>query len=171
MKNSLFLLGILPGLLTGGCGVYSFTGASVSPDTRTITIPTFTDRSANSPPYLAQTFSEKTREYFLRNTSLNLSPAEGDLRLEATITQYSLSPVAPSGTGTGLERAAQTRLTIGVRVKFTNARNKEQNFDQVFSFFQDFSQSQSFSGVEKELTETISDQIILDVFNKSVANW
>ncbi len=171
MRNKIFGIGVLACLFLAGCGVYSFTGASVSPDTRTITIPTFADRSANSPPYLAQTFSEKTREYFLRNTSLSLSPAEGDLKLEATITQYNLSPVAPSGTGNGLERAAQTRLTIGVRVKFTNSRNKEQNFDQVFSFFQDFAQTQSFSGVEKELTETISDQIILDIFNKSVANW
>lgn len=93
--------------------------------------------------------------------------------IEATITQYALSPVAPTGTagGTGVERAAQTRLTIGVKVKFTNSKNKEQNFDQAFSFYADFEQNRSFSAIERELIETISDQIILDIFNKSVANW
>ncbi len=70
-----------------------------------------------------------------------------------------------------MERAAQTRLTIGVKARFINSKNKEQNFDQVFSFYADFDQTKSFAAVEKELIETISDQIILDIFNKSVANW
>lgn len=160
-------------LLLSGCGVYSFTGASISPDTKTISILNFGDRSTSSPPFLAQTFSEKTREYFQRNTSLALVNKEGDLQMEGNIVQYSLSPIAPSAVpgGGGLERAAQTRLTIGVKVRFTNTRNKEQNFDQQFSFYADFDQAKSFASVERELIETISDQIILDIFNKSVANW
>jgi len=167
------LLVLLISCFTAACGVYSFTGASISPDVKTISILNFTDRSTTSPPFLAQTFSEKTREYFQRNTNLGLVNREGDMDIEATITQYALSPVAPTGTagGTGVERAAQTRLTIGVKVKFTNSKNKEQNFDQAFSFYADFEQNRSFSAIERELIETISDQIILDIFNKSVANW
>ncbi len=155
------------------CGVYSFTGANISPDTKTISVLNFADRTTTSPPFLAQTFSEKTREYYQRNTNLSLVNREGDMNLEATITQYALSPVAPTGTpgGTGVERAAQTRLTIGVKVKFTNRQNKAQDFDQSFSFFADFDQNKSFASVERDLIETISDQIILDIFNKSVANW
>lgn len=133
----------------------------------------FADRTTTSPPFLSQTFAEKTREYFQRNTNLSLVNRDGDLNLESTITQYALSPIAPTGApgGTGVERAAQTRLTIGVKVKFTNAKNKEQNFDQAFSFYADFDQNKSFASVERDLIETISDQIILDIFNKSVANW
>jgi hypothetical protein len=153
------------------CGVYSFTGASISPDTKTLSVPNFLDRSTASPPYLAQTFSEKTREYYQRNTNLILVNKEGDLHVEGTISQYNITPVAPVGSGTGVERAAQTRLTIGVQVKFTNSKNKEQNFDQSFSFYQDFDQSKTLTSVERDLIETISDQIILDIFNKTVANW
>jgi hypothetical protein len=133
----------------------------------------FSDRSTTSPPFLSQTFSEKTREYFQRNTSLSIVNKDGDLNMEGTITQYALTPIAPTGSpgGTGVERAAQTRLTIGIKVKFTNLKDKEQNFDQQFSFYADFDQSKSFATVERELIETISDQIILDIFNKSVANW
>lgn len=153
------------------CGVYSFTGASISPDTKTISVPNFLDRSASSPPYLAQTFSEKTREYYQRNTNLSLVNRDGDLNVEGTISQYSITPVAPTGTGNGTERAAQTRLTIAVKVKFTNSKNKEQNFDQSFSFYQDFDQTRTLTSVERELIDVISDQIILDIFNKTVANW
>jgi len=168
LKNSLLLVFI--SALLSSCGIYSFTGASVSPDTKTISILNFDDRSASGPTFLAQAFSEKAREYFQRNTSLGLVNRDGDLNLEGSITQYDLSPIAPVA-GQGVERAAQTRLTIGVKVRFTNSRNKEQNFEQVFSFYQDFDQSKSFSTVERDLIETISDQIILDIFNKSLANW
>ena len=170
MRNKWFLLLLLLPVLLSGCGIYSFTGASVSPDTKTISILNFDDRSASGPTFLAQNFTEKTREYFQRNSSLSLVNREGDLNLEGSITQYNLSPIAPVA-GQGVERAAQTRLTIGVKVKFTNTKNKEQNFDQAFSFYQDFDQSKSFAAVEKELIESISDQIILDIFNKSLANW
>lgn len=168
MKNS--WLWLLIGFILNSCGIYSFTGASVSPDTKTISILNFDDRSASGPTFLAQAFSEKAREYFQRNSSLALVNREGDLNLEGSIIQYNLSPVAPVGSQ-GVERAAQTRLTIGVKVKFTNSKNSKQNFDQTFSFFQDFDQSKSFASVERELIETISDQIILDIFNKSLANW
>jgi len=169
--HTLFLI-LLPWIFSG-CGVYSFTGASISPDTKTISILNFSDRSTTSPPFLAQTFAEKTREYFQRNTNLSVVNKEGDLNFEGTIAQYALTPIAPTGApgGTGIESASQTRLTIGVKVKFTNAKNKEQNFDQQFSFYADFPQSTSFASVERDLIETISDQIILDIFNKSVANW
>ncbi len=169
LRNRLLLVFI--SALLSSCGIYSFTGASVSPDTKTISILNFDDRSASGPTFLAQAFSEKAREYFQRNTSLGLVNRDGDLNLEGSITQYTLSPIAPVAGQGGVERAAQTRLTIGVKVRFTNSRNKEQNFEQVFSFFQDFDQSQSFSTVERELIETISDQLILDIFNKSLANW
>ncbi len=168
MKNN-WILVLFP-LLLSGCGIYSFTGASVSPDTKTISILNFDDRSASGPTFLAQAFSEKTREYFQRNSSLALVNKEGDMNLEGSITQYNLSPVAPVG-AQGVERAAQTRLTIAVKVRFSNTKNKEQNFEQVFSFYQDFDQGKSFASVERDLIETISDQLILDIFNKSLANW
>ncbi len=175
MKNNPFLFAfwLLSLCFLTGCGVYSFTGASISPDVKTISVLNLADRSTTSPPFLAQTFAEKTREYYQRNTNLGLVARDGDLNLEGTITQYALSPIAPTGApgGNGTEQAAQTRLTIGVKVKFTNSKNPLQNFDQMFSFYADFDQSKSLATVERDLIETISDQIILDIFNKSVANW
>jgi len=168
LKSRLFWI-FFPFLLSS-CGIYSFTGASVSPDTKTISILNFDDRSASGPTFLAQAFSEKAREYFQRNSSLALVTREGDLNIEGSITQYNISPVAPVA-GQGVERAAQTRLSIGVKVKFTNNKDSKQNYEQVFSFFQDFDQRQSFASVEKDLIESITDQIILDIFNKSLANW
>ena len=175
MKNNRFLFSVwlVSICFLTGCGVYSFTGASISPDVKTISVLNLADRSTTSPPFLAQTFAEKTREYYQRNTNLALVARDGDLNLEGIITQYALSPIAPTGApgGNGAEGAAQTRLTIGIKVKFTNNKDPLQNFDQMFSFYADFDHSKSLATVERDLIETISDQIILDIFNKSVANW
>lgn len=153
--------------LANGCGVYSFTGASIAPDVKTITITNFADRSTLSPPTLSQRFSEKLREYFQRNTNLSLVKEQGDLRLEGQIVDYSVKPVAPQGN----DIAANTRLTITVKAKFTDIKHKENDYEQTFTFFKDFPQTQTLSSVEGQYIEDITDQIVLDIFTRSVANW
>ena len=154
-------------LLFSGCGIYSFTGTNISPDVKTISIANFIDRSGLGPPYLSQRFSEKLRDYFQRNTNLSLVRQKGDLQFEGNVTGYALSPVSP----TAQETAAYTRLTITVQVHFTNLRDETQNLDQSFSFYKDFPAATSLQSVEQGYIEDISDQIILDIFNKTVANW
>jgi hypothetical protein len=154
-------------LLFNGCGVYSFTGASIAPDVKSISIENFIDRSSISPPALSVIFSEKLREYYRRNTNLALLNEGGDLHLEGQITEYNVRPVAPLGN----DVAGSTRLTIAVKAKFTNKKYPENDFDQTFSFFKDFSQNQSLSQVEAQFIDEITDQLVLDIFTKSVANW
>lgn len=150
-----------------GCGIYSFTGTNISPDVKTVSIQTFVDRSGGGPPNLSQTFSEKARDYFQRNSGLSVIGKDGDLQLEGAITGYQLSPVNTSAS----EVAEQTRLTITVQVKYINLKDETQNFENSFSFFADFPRSANLSTVEAGLIDQISDQIILDIFNKTVANW
>ena len=150
------------------CGVYSFTGASLSPDIKTLSILSISDRSGSGPAILGQTFTNKAQQYFQSNSSLTLIPKSGDLQIEGNITSYTLSPIAPTGT----EVAAKTRLTITVQIKFTNLKDPDQDFDQSFSSYSDFNQNQVLTpSVETTLIETISDQILLDIYQKTVANW
>lgn len=150
-----------------GCRVYSFTGTNLSPDIKTLSIQNFVNVSGGGPASLQQTFSEKARDYFQRNTSLALVQQGGDLQLEGSIVGYELSPLPPSSN----DVASQTRLTMRVKVTYTNTKDDEQSFDENFSFYADFPSNQSLSSVEPDLINTISDQIILQIFNKSVANW
>ncbi len=159
-------------LSLGGCKYYSFTGANISPDIKTISIGNFVDRSGGGPPTLSQLFTEKARDYFQRNTSLSGVSSNGDLQIEGSITGYSLTPIAAQASNPNQpDVAAQTRLTITVMVKYANTKDTEANFEQPFSFYADFPQATPLASIQNQLIETISDQIMLDIFNKTVANW
>ena len=160
-----------------GCGVYSFTGANISPNVKSISIQRFNDEIGTGPPNLSQLFTEKIRDYYQQNTSLSIVPTEGDLQIEGSIVGYQLSPMAPRASGSqqfeNTDIAALQRLTITVRVTYINTQDDSFDFDnQSFSFYQDYDpERQDFNSIESELVEFIYDQIVLDIFNATVANW
>ncbi|MEZ4902912.1 MAG: LptE family protein [Spirosomataceae bacterium] len=153
--------------LLAGCGIYSFRGSTLAPDIKSITVVNFNMATAGGPANLALQFNEKIKEYYQRNTNLALLPSNGDLILEGTISGYEVTPTAP----TANDQAAFNRLTVTVQVKFTNNKDEEKNFDQSFSFFKDFPQSQTLNQVESRLIPPILDQLIQDIFNKSAGDW
>jgi len=160
-----------------GCGVYSFTGANISPDIKTISIQTFYDEVGTGPPNLSQLFTEKIRDYYQQNTSLSIVTNEGDLQLEGSIVGYRLTPMAPRASGSqnfeNTDIAALQRLTITVKVTYLNTQDDSYDFEgQNFSFYQDYDpEKEDFNSIEATLVEEIYDAIVLDIFNASVANW
>lgn len=160
-----------------GCGVYSFTGANISPEIKTISIQTIFDEIGAGPPYLSQQFTENIKDYYQQNTSLTLTDTEGDLQLEGSITGYRLTPMAPKSSGSqnfeDTDIAALERLTITVKMTYINTQDDSYDFEnQSFSFYQDYDpEKQDFNSIEAALVEDIYEAIILDIFNASVANW
>lgn len=146
---------------------YSFSGASISSDIKTYSVNYFSSTAVLAPPSLTQTLTEDLKSIFLSQTSLKLAPTNGDLLFEGTITGYDVTPVAVTGT----EVAAKNRLTIRIQVKFVNTKDNKQNFDQSFSRFYDFDNTQSLNAVESSLIREIDAQLVQDVFNASVGNW
>ncbi len=143
------------------------TGASISPEVKTIAIRYFSKTASLGPSSLSQTFTEKLKDKFISQTSLGLVTTNGDLTLEGTISGYSISPQAIQSN----ELAAQNRLTITVSVKFTNIKNEKQNFETTFTHFADYSSTTNISSVEDELIRQINEQLVDDIFNKAVINW
>jgi hypothetical protein len=154
-------------VLTYGCGVYSFTGASISPDVKTVSIQYFPNNAAVVQPILSQQFTEKLKEKFISQTSLALVDNSGDLQFEGAITAYDAAPTAIQGN----ETAALNRLTIRVNVKFTNTKDEKQNFETTFSRYADYDSKLTLSSVEQELISQINTQLVDDIFNKAVVNW
>ena len=68
-------------LVISGCGVYSFTGASISPEVKTISFQDFFNNSPLGPSNMSVLFNEKIKDYFERNTSLTIVDENGDLIL------------------------------------------------------------------------------------------
>ena len=172
-KTNIFYL--LLSITISSCGIYSFTGASISPDVKTISFQNFYNNSPLGPSNMSVLFTEMIKDYFERNTSLILVDEDGDLEIDGTIEDFSLSPVAPTADGgrnsqyfTGL-----TRLTVRVNATYLNNTDDQFNYEnKSFSFYKDFNQNtEELSSNEQEFLEEIFDQIILDIFNASVANW
>lgn len=156
-----------------GCGVYSFTGASISPNIKTISIQTFYNNAPLGPSTMSVTFTEKIKDYFQQNTSLVLVEDNGDLQIEGYIADYTVAPVSANASGNDnqVDFSNQSRITITVFASYVNTQDDEFNFERRFSFFQDHDNSQDLSANEQRYSEIIFDNIILDIFNASVANW
>ncbi|MEQ8582777.1 MAG: LPS assembly lipoprotein LptE [Marinoscillum sp.] len=165
------LLGAL-GILSG-CGVYSFTGASISPTVKTISIQTFFNNATLGPSNMSVLFTEKIKDYYQQNTSLSLVDDNGDLQIDGYIADYTVTPVSATASGNNdqADFSSMSRITITVFASYINTQDDEFDFERKFSFFKDFDNSQDISSEEQALVEEIFDQIILDIFNASVANW
>ncbi|TXK45807.1 hypothetical protein FVR03_11995 [Pontibacter qinzhouensis] len=157
-------------LLTSGCGVYSFTGVNISPDIRTISIQNFENASGEGPANLTQVVTNTFKEYYQRNTNLNMLQREGDLQVEGEIVSFSITPAAVQREG-DFDRASLNRLTLGVKVRFTNTKNSEDDFDQTFSISQDFAQDVDINQIPTTAITQLAERLAIDVFNKSLANW
>ena len=160
-----FIISII--LSLAGCGVYSFTGASISPEVKTVSIDFFPAYAPLAPPIAGQLFTEDLKDIFLSQTNLVLVQTDGDLQFEGAITNYTTAPVAIQGN----ETAALTRVSMTVKVKFTNQKEEGQDFETTFTRFEDFETTTDLSSVEEELLNSINDQLVQDIFNKSVTNW
>jgi hypothetical protein len=116
---------------------------------------------------LSQSFSEKLRDKFLTQSNLSLSKNNGDLQLSGSITNYAVTPITIQGNTS----AAQNRLSITVLAKFVNVKHPDQNWEQSFTNFADYSSSISYEQAESALIEEINDKISQDIFNRALADW
>lgn len=165
-KILFFLISII--FFSESCKIsYSFTGASISPEVKTIYIREFANNAPLIMPTLSQTATEALKDKFVTQTSLQLVDSEGDLNIECEITNYQTQPMAIQGN----DAAALNRLTITIKVKFVNVTDEKQNFDTSISRFADYESSKSLDQVEDELIKQILSEINEDIFNKTVANW
>lgn len=147
---------------------YSFTGASVSPAVKTISIATFpANQTPLAPPNLSQDFTESLKDIFLRQTSLALVKNNGDLLIEGEITGYRQKDEAVAGN----DQSTISRLTITVKVRYTDTKDEKNSYEQSFSNFEQFDGTKTLAEVEESLIESINEKLAQDIFNRSLGNW
>jgi hypothetical protein len=158
---------LLPVILQSCKVSYSFTGANISADVKTFSVYYFPNRAKLINPTLSNDLTEKLKEKLLKQTSLREETENGDLVFEGQITEYDVRPMAIQKE----DMAAQNRLTVGIRLKYTNNKDHEQDFDKSFSAYEDFSSSLSLNDVESSILPEIVDKLLEDIFNATIANW
>ena len=155
-------------LIVHSCGIYSFTGTSIQPEVKTVTINYFEYKALKVNPSLSNQMTEAMQDKFLKLTKLEQVEMEGDIEIIGAITGYDVKATAV----TANESVAQNRLTVTVKVSFVNRKFPEDNFDdKSFSAYQDFDAMQSLESVEATLCEDIVEQLCEDIFNATVAQW
>ena len=159
---------ILLTILLSGCRMsVSLTGGTVDARAKTVAINTFPNNATLVNPTLSQSFTTALKDKIQGQTPLTIVSTNGDYAIEGEITGYTVNPVAIQGNDT----PAMNRLTITVRVRFSNKFNEDQNFDQSFSRYADYYSSQNLSSVEAGLVAEITEALTDDIFNKAFVNW
>lgn len=154
-------------LLLNSCGIYSFSGASIPAEAKTVSVQYFPNNAQLVNPLLSNTITNALNDMFVNQTTLQSVAQNGDLALEGEITGYNTAPIAITGNQT----AAMNRLTVTVNVRFTNKYDESKNFEQSFSQYQDYPSGQDLNAVQDILVEQIVEDLCQDIFNKAVVNW
>ncbi len=158
---------LVSALLVVSCGIYSFTGTSIQSDVKTITIPYVEYKALRVNPSLAGELTEALQEKFRKLTRLEQVDQDGDLELLVEVTGYDVKATAI----TADEQAARNRLTVSVKINFTNHKYPEDDVSQSFSAYEDFDSTLSLDSVESGLCDTIIEKLVEDIFNATVAQW
>ncbi len=167
--NRLTLLAIIAALIAASCTIsYKFNGASIDySKVKSITVADFTNQATLVNPSLVNTFNDALKDAYSRQTRLEQTRRGGDLQVEGEITTYSLTPLSIGADA----YAAETRLTIGVRVRYTNNTNNEEDFERTFSANRTFPSTSTLEDVQDQLCEEMVEEIVDQIFNATVANW
>ena len=158
---------LISALAVTSCGIYSFSGTSIQPDVKTITIPYVEYTALRVNPSLSNDLTEALKDKFRKLTRLEEVDVDGDLELVCNVTGYDVKATAV----TANEMASQNRLTVTVKIEFTNKKYPEDDVNNSFSAYEDFDATLSLDAVESGLCETIVEKLVEDIFNATVAQW
>ena len=156
-------------LLFSSCSIsFKLNGANINyQTTHSISISDFPNNAPMVNPTLSNNLTEYIRDLFQRQTRLQILRKGGDLELEGSIVGYDLSQGAISVDS----YASESKLTIRVKVHFTNNVNPEESFEKEYSAYQTFDASQMLSDVQDELCSIIIKEIADNIYNDTVAKW
>ena len=169
IKLKIVLMTAAVGIVFSSC--YSFTGSSLSPETKTILIKNFPNNAALVNSDLSQDFTMALQNMFLQRTSLKGTSENPDILIEGYISDYSITPTSISSSTIGTTEAAQNKLTITVYVNYENKIEPEKNFNKTFSGEATFSSDLDINAIESSQVRIVNERIINQIFNEIVANW
>mgnify|MGYP005848127335 CR=1 FL=1 len=165
--KSLFLLLLSASIFTGCKVTYSFSGASISPEVKTLSVQYFQNRANLVQPGLSQLITDALIDKCKAQTNLKIVNGLGDVNFEGEITDYNTRPLTVNADA----RAATNRFSITVKVKFTNSVDPDLSYEESFTRYEDYDSSLDLSRVEKDLSDKIVSLIVEDVFNRAFVNW
>ena len=146
---------------------YTLSGASIPVDAKTFSVAYFPNNATMVAPILSSTLTDELKNIFSNRTSLLEVAEGGDFAFEGEITNYTSTTASISSD----DYAVLNRLTITVKVRFTNVVDETKSFNKSFSAFEDYDSTKLLTEVEGTLIPQIVEQIVLDIFQASASDW
>ncbi len=152
----------------GGCALlflsacYSFSGISIGPDVETFYVRPFDNNALNAVPNLEQDLTVDLQDKVRLESRLNLvnESQDPDVIFRGTLVDFRISSEAPQADQT----VDINRLTVTLAIEYINTP-EEKEWKRNFSFFFDFPATTDLASIQDEAIQTISDQLMEDIFN------
>lgn len=149
-----------------GC-VYSFTGASIPADMKTVAIPVFDDISGYTEAGLREILTNSLIQKFIQDNSLQVVDRKySDTILEGIIMALRDEPFVI----TGNEQVNSRRILIQVKVKFIDQRTKKQIWEKSFSQYSDYAVDGGLAAKQQAIQKVI-ENLTEDILIATVSDW
>ncbi|MBK5721524.1 hypothetical protein JGH11_11635 [Dysgonomonas sp. Marseille-P4677] len=167
MKKAILLI-LFATLMTTCTVSYKFNGASINyAETPDIEIRDFQNQALLVYPPLAQVFNERMKDVFTRNTKLKFTSVNPSLEIEGEIVRYDIAPLSVREDNL----ASQTRLTMGVKMRFRNNKNPAEDKEETITAYRDFDSNLMLTDVQESLVDELTKDIVDQIFNATMSNW
>jgi len=155
-------------ILVFSCGVYSFTGSSIPKEAKSVYVKKIANNASLTNPEFSQTLTNSLINRFLNETKLYIKEdSSADLVFEGEILDYTINPMSINSN----ENASQNRLTITVKIIYTDNIIESQSFEKNYTNYADFNSNLDFLEIEESLNNLIIEDLIESVFNDAFSNW
>jgi len=149
-----------------GCP-YSFTGASVPPHLKTISIPIVEDQSGYGDPTLRDQFSQQLLQRFVNDNTLQPGDrSTSDSILEGVITAVKDAPAVVEGG----DQVAKRRISITAHVVFRDLKLRKKVWERDFTQWGDYPSGSGLTQRNEGIAEAVR-KITEDILNETVAGW
>jgi hypothetical protein len=146
---------------------YSFSGINIGKGIETFQVNYIPNNAMIVEPGLNNEVRNELIDRIISRTNLTEAKTDGDLVYEAEITEYSVAPVAMTANQT----ASQSRLTIALKLNYTNTKKEDDNFNKTYTWHYDFAANKSINAIKEDAHKEIFEKIIGDIFNETLAKW
>ena len=171
LKNKIICCALLlAALVTAGCGVtikYSLSGASLPPDAKTFSVDSFTKNKTMVEPRHSRASAGALGGEVTRLAGVGEVGGGGDFAFEGEITGYSSTTASVASD----DYALLNRLSITVKVRFTNVLDEAMSFNKSFTAYAAYDSTKLLTEVAGELVPEIVDQLVNDIFQAAASNW
>ncbi len=153
--------------ILSSCKIYRFKDVSIDPNAKTARVRYIENKARIVNPQLSPQLTDKLRQKINNQTRLTqIQGDEADYDIKCEITGYEITTA-----GVSQQQASTNRLIVSVNVSFKNRLDEKKNFDAPVSRNFDFSANLSLDQAQAQLTPTIIQNLVDEIFNRIFSNW